>query len=572
MQRGGVGLQTGEGLQELEDPFALDPIADAEQRGAPAVPQVPRVDLPRSDVAAGRHDADAPAVEPCGGELVGEVVARDEEQAGVAPGKAVKRGLRHRPHAAVVNAAGRLVEGADQRRCLGAARKQRGGEGGGDAVDQDGVRAEVPDAPQHALCRERRQRERTLWERDEYDARAVAWRGGRHPKVVEVTPGEPLWVAESHDAEEQMRVVHVAPTPFGAGGIFGGGERYPLELARALARRVDCELVTFGSPARRMRELDGLAVTVLRPFMHLGHPAHPIAAGLPGAVAGADLIHTHHLRSAPSRMAALLARARGIPAVTTDHGLPGGTWAGLLLRLFERFLTVSEYSARQVGAPPSRTRVIYGGVDCVRFRPDADAPRDGILFVGRLTPHKGVDRLIAALPEDARLTVAGTGGHDPEPPERNYPQLLRRLARGRSVRFLGAVPDDDLPRLYRQAAVFALPSVQRTCYGRDIAVVELLGLTVLEAMASSTPVVCSRVGGLAEIVDDGVTGFLVEPGDVDELRGRLDQLLRDRPLAARLGRNARDRALERFTWNACAERCLAVYAELLDGAAPTGPL
>ena len=368
-----------------------------------------------------------------------------------------------------------------------------------------------------------------------------------------------------------MRVVHVAPTPFGANGIFGGGERYPLELARALARRIECELVTFGSPAGSIREPDGLAVTVLRPFARLGHRAHPVAAGLPGALAGADIVHTHHVRSAPSRIAALVAHARGIPAVTTDHGLQGGTWAGLLLRLFERFLTVSEYSAREIGAPPSRTRVVYGGVDCVRFRPDPDARRDGVAFVGRLTPHKGVDRLIAALPEGADLTVAGAGGHDPEPPERDYPQLLRSLAAGRSVRFLGAVPDDDLPRLYRHAAVFALPSVRRTCYGRDIAVVELLGLTVLEAMASGTPVVCSRVGGVPEIVEHGVTGFLVEPGDVDGLRERLDQLLRDPALAARLGRNARDRALERFTWDACAERCLAAYAELLRGSAPTGP-
>jgi glycosyltransferase involved in cell wall biosynthesis len=360
-----------------------------------------------------------------------------------------------------------------------------------------------------------------------------------------------------------MRVIHVAPTPFGATGIFGGGERYPLELARALARSVDCELVTFGPPAK-FREPGGLAVTVLRPVTRLGHPAHPIAARLPAALAGADLVHTHHVRSAPSRIAALVARAHRTPAVTTDHGLQGGTWGGLLLRLFQRFLTVSEYSARDLGAPPSRTRVIYGGVDCVRYRPDAEAPRHGVLFVGRLTPHKGVDRLIDALPEAAALTVVGTGGHDRQPPERDYPALLRRLARGRSVRFLGAVPEEELPALYRQAAVVALPSVHRTCYGRHVAVVELLGLAALEAMASGTPVVCSRLGGLTEIVEDGVTGLCAEPGDVGDLRDRLDQVLRDRALAARLGRNARERALERFTWDACAQRCLAAYEEVLS--------
>jgi glycosyltransferase involved in cell wall biosynthesis len=172
-------------------------------------------------------------------------------------------------------------------------------------------------------------------------------------------------------------------------------------------------------------------------------------------------VHTHHTRSAPSRIAALVARARGGAAVTTDHGLPGGTWRGALLRLFHRFLMVSEYSARELGSPPSRTRVIYGGVDCARYRPDPHGSRQGVPFVGRLTPHKGVDRLIQALPDDVELTVVGTAGHDRDPPERDYPNLLGRRARGRRVRFLGAVPDDELPELYRQAAVVALPIGRR---------------------------------------------------------------------------------------------------------------
>jgi glycosyltransferase involved in cell wall biosynthesis len=366
-----------------------------------------------------------------------------------------------------------------------------------------------------------------------------------------------------------MRVVHVAPTPFGHAGIFGGGERYPLELARALAPRVDCELISFGTPTTT-REPGGLRIRVLRPVAHLGHRAHPLAPGLPAALAGADVVHTHHTRSAPSRMAALAARARGSAAVTTDHGLQGGTWGRALLALFQRFLMVSEYSAGELGAPPSRTRVIYGGVDCVRYRPDPRASRRGILFVGRLTPHKGVDRLIRAMPEGAELAIAGTAGHDHEPPERDYPGLLRRLARERPVRFLGAVPDHRLPALYRHAAVLALPSVHDTCYGRRIAVVELLGLAVLEAMASATPVVCSRVGGLPEIVEDGATGLLVEPGDVDGLREALARVLGDRALAARLGRNARERVLERFTWEACAGRCLAAYHQIVAPGQATG--
>ena len=362
-----------------------------------------------------------------------------------------------------------------------------------------------------------------------------------------------------------MQVVHVAPTPFGSAGIFGGGERFPLELARELARHVDCELITFGQAPRAWTDSSGLRFRILRSVTRVGgHPAHPLALGLGRALAEADVVHTHHLNSAPSRLAALHAYVRGIPRVVTDHGLGGGSWGGVLPRLFDRFLTVSAYSARQLGAPPARTRVVYGGADPVRFSPDPDLRRRGVLFVGRLTPHKGADRLIEALPEDAELRVVGSGGHDRRSPEREYPNLLRRLAARRSVKFLGAVTDQELPALYRGAQVLAVPSVHATCYGRLIAVSELLGLAAIEAMASGTPVVASRLGGLPEVVDDGVTGFLVEPGNVADLQGRLAEVLGDRVLAARLGRNARERAVEMFTWEACAKRCLAAYSDLVD--------
>jgi glycosyltransferase involved in cell wall biosynthesis len=255
--------------------------------------------------------------------------------------------------------------------------------------------------------------------------------------------------------------------------------------------------------------------------------------------------------------------------VTTDHGLGGGGWGGLLPGLVDRFLAVSEFSARTLHAPADRTRIIYGGADPARFRP-GDDPRDGVLFVGRITPHKGLDRLLAALPPTARLTVAGTAGHDPQPPERDYPHLLRRLAAGRDVRFTGAVPDDQLPVVHRRAAVFVLPSVDVTCYGRPVAISELLGLAVVEAMASGTPVVASRIGGLTEVVRDGETGFLVSPGDVAELRDRIAVLLANRALARRLGDAARELVLDRFTWAKTAYRCLDAYAELLAPPRPPG--
>jgi glycosyltransferase involved in cell wall biosynthesis len=362
-----------------------------------------------------------------------------------------------------------------------------------------------------------------------------------------------------------MRVVHVAPTPFGTAvdAILGGGERYPLELARTLARHVECELVTFGSP--RVRRIADLTVRTLGAPVRLhGHPAHALAPSLLRALRNADIVHVHHMHSASSGIAAVTGRLRGQRVVVTDHGLTGSSWAGLLPRLFDGFLLVSNHSAALLRAPREKTRIVFGGADVARFRPSTSPDRSDVVYVGRITPHKGIDVLIRALPPRARLIVAGSEGHDPRLPERGYPSLLRRLAEGRDVRFVGPFHEADLPSLYANAAVVVLPSVRRTCYGRPVEVSELLGLTLLESMASGTPVIASRLGGIPEIVDDGVTGFLVEPGDEDQLGSRISDLMRSRALLERLGAEARRVVVERYTWESVARRCLTAYHELLD--------
>jgi glycosyltransferase involved in cell wall biosynthesis len=115
----------------------------------------------------------------------------------------------------------------------------------------------------------------------------------------------------------------------------------------------------------------------------------------------------------------------------------------------------------------------------------------------------------------------------------------------------------------RSASVLALPSVEVTCYGKPVAISELLSLTAIEAMASGTPVVASRVGGVPEVVADGETGLLVDPGDVEALRDGLSRLLGDPASAARMGRAGRDLVHERFTWPECARRAAAAYEEML---------
>ena len=260
---------------------------------------------------------------------------------------------------------------------------------------------------------------------------------------------------------------------------------------------------------------------------------------------------------------ALSGRVSGARTTATDHGLEGGPWAPLADRLFDRYLTVSRYSAHMLDAAPDKVRVVFGGVDPQVFRPAPSATRDFLLFAGRLTPHKGVDVLLRALPSPARLLVVGSTGHDRQAPERDYPLLLRRLAEGRRITFLGPVADGELVRLMGEAAAVVMPSVEQTCYGRRHRISELLGLTALEAMACGTPVIASQVGGLPEVVEDGVTGLLFPPGDERRLREHVSMLLGDHRLMQRLGGAGRERVLERWTWRHCAVRCLAAYGELL---------
>src|SRR5919106_4279273 len=111
--------------------------------------------------------------------------------------------------------------------------------------------------------------------------------------------------------ETRMRVTHVAPTAFGGDGLFGGGERYPLELARALARYVPCRLVTFGPDERHINDASGLEIDVLRARRFVGgHPAHPVGDGLVRALRGAQVVHAHQLRSRITTIALLAASAR----------------------------------------------------------------------------------------------------------------------------------------------------------------------------------------------------------------------------------------------------------------------
>ncbi|QIN80915.1 glycosyltransferase [Rubrobacter marinus] len=228
------------------------------------------------------------------------------------------------------------------------------------------------------------------------------------------------------------------------------------------------------------------------------------------------------------------------------------------------------------GADPARLSLVPCGVDGETFRPvDRRAARQAlglpdvptVVYVGRIVPRKGVDALIRAfalLPPDlgARLVVVGgEPGPGPSPEAARLSDLAAALGVLERVTFVGSRPQGELRGYYGAADV----AVSVPHY-------EPFGMTPLEAMACATPVVGSRVGGIKWSVADGETGLLVPPKDPGALAGRLARLLPDAPLLERMGRAARRRVEECFTWERVAVGAEAAFSEAAgatSGAAQT---
>jgi alpha-maltose-1-phosphate synthase len=366
--------------------------------------------------------------------------------------------------------------------------------------------------------------------------------------------------------------------------VYGGAGVHVEYLARALSGLVDppVDVTVHCQGAPR----EGAVAHQAWPVLHdAALKVFSADLSMADAVGGADLVHSHTwYANLAGHLASLL---HGIPHVATVHSLEplrpwkaeqlgGGyalsSWAERVsLAAAAAVVAVSDGMRNDVLSvypeiSPERVRVIRNGIDTAEYAPDAktdvlerhgiDLSRPYVIFVGRITRQKGVPTLLraaASLDPSAQLVLCAGAADTPELGA-EVSALVAELQATRSgvIWIPEMLPKPDVIQLLTHALVFACPSVY-----------EPLGIVNLEAMACATAVVASRVGGIPEVVDGGVTGLLVPPQDPASLADAMNLLLRDPGRADAMGRAGRERAVQEFSWDAVAAQTAELYAELV---------
>jgi starch synthase len=386
--------------------------------------------------------------------------------------------------------------------------------------------------------------------------------------------------------------------------IYGGAGVHVAELTHHLRDLVEVDVRTFGS---RTEEANGWHVrgySAVHDISSSDERLRPLLAALSRDIAmvadpvAADVVHVHTWYT---HLAGLLVRlAYGVPLVLTVHSLEplrpwkreqlgGGydvsSWIErMAIETADAVIAVSQGTRgdvlRHFALDPARIHVIHNGIDADFYQPDggtAALVRHGVdpavpyvLFVGRITRQKGIVHLVRAIQHlDPGIGVVLCAGQP------DTPQIAAEMEAGvaaaraerENVVWIGEmVSREEARQLYSRAAVFCCPSVY-----------EPFGIINLEAAACETPVVASAVGGIPEVVVDGETGLLVpvelrlddpmSPVDADRfernLAGAINALMADPATREVMGRAARRRAVEHFSWEAIARQTVDLYATLI---------
>ena len=369
--------------------------------------------------------------------------------------------------------------------------------------------------------------------------------------------------------------------------VYGGAGVHVEHLVRFLrAEGAEVDVHSFGGTA------DGAQAHEPDPRLAAANPTLAVLStdlSIAAATGGCDLVHSHTwYANMAGHLSGLL---HGVPHVLSTHSLEphrpwkaeqlgGGyalsSWAERTAVLgADAVIAVSKGMARDVvdvypDLDPARVRVVYNGIDADFYTPTArtdvlerygvDPGRPYAVFVGRITRQKGLAHLLRAAKDVPGQLVLCAGAPDTKEIAAETDALVAELqsARPGVVLISEMLPKGDVVQLLSHATAFVCPSVY-----------EPLGIVNLEAMACGTAVVASAVGGIPEVVVDGVTGLLVPYDEADPrgfeagLAAALSSLLADPDRAAAMGRAGRERAVAEFGWDAIARQTLEVYAAVL---------
>ncbi|WP_347753619.1 glycogen synthase [Agrococcus sp. ProA11] len=380
--------------------------------------------------------------------------------------------------------------------------------------------------------------------------------------------------------------------------VYGGAGVHVAELVRALRQSTEVQVRCFGQPRD---EADTTAYDVPEALADANGALQTLAVDLQiaDAVEGTDIVHSHTWYA--NEAGRLAQELHGVPHVVTAHSLePLRPWKAEQLaggyrissdierRAYEaadRVIAVSNGMRADIlrsypALDPERVVTIYNGIDLEAWSPNHDADRarelgldpdhPSIVFVGRITRQKGLPHLLRAareLPDGVQLILCAGA---PDTPEimAEVKALVQELQQTREgvVWIDESLPREDLCALLTHATTFVCPSVY-----------EPLGIVNLEAMACGAPVVGSGTGGIPEVIDDGVTGFVVPidqvqdgtgtPTDPDryeaDLADALSRMVADPEAAKRMGEAGRERARTHFNWEQIAEQTREVYATVI---------
>jgi glycosyltransferase involved in cell wall biosynthesis len=317
-------------------------------------------------------------------------------------------------------------------------------------------------------------------------------------------------------------------------------------------------------PIARIRDLGGVLklLAYLRrnriDLVHTQLETVTIHGGIAARISGLPAVHTLHTFGYPNASAKELRRMRIV------------WWA--LRRFHDRIIAVSaavgDDARRNGGIAAQKLAVIYNGIDTTRYVPRVGVERLSgrsalgipagaklVITVAVLRREKGIQTLIEAWPSilravpDAYYLIVGDGAYRPQ-----LDECVQRHAVAERVIFAGE--RSDIPELLAGSDLFVLPTLD-----------DVLPTVLAEAMASSLPIVASRVGGVPEMVEPGRNGLLVPPADRDKLAEACIRLLRDPKEAQALGRAGREMGETRFNVRVQVRKLEDLYRQLLAGRA-----